>query len=149
MIGQNRQTEIGIAQSPTTLTHDAKFSRLVQALAGLEALAVILTMIQGTTLGAEPLAALGASPAQQATAALGGHAGAKTMGAGAMQIAGIECAFHGSSTGLNIRASIRENNDLRGSREAARVLTGPGCVNRRPGNLELDSLPLSFTLSTA
>jgi hypothetical protein len=45
-------------------------------------------------LRTETLAALGASPAEQTATTLGGHAGAETVGARAMQITGIECTFH-------------------------------------------------------
>jgi hypothetical protein len=49
-------------------------------------------------LRTESLAALGATPGEQAATALGGHAGAKTVGARAMQITGIECSFHSGTS---------------------------------------------------
>jgi hypothetical protein len=54
-----------------------------------------------------------------------------------MQITGIESTFH-SATQAKTTGQINELGDLR---KAARVLSEHGCVNRRPFNLELDSLP--------
>ncbi len=79
-------------------------------------------------LRTETLEAFGAAPGQQATARLGGHASTEAVGAGAVQIAGVECTFHSIRT----RAS---------SRKAGRVLSVLPCVNRRILKLELDSLP--------
>ena len=46
-------------------------------------------------LRTEALAALGTAPGEQSAPALRGHARAKAVGSGTMQIAGIKCAFHG------------------------------------------------------
>ncbi len=67
--------------------------------------------------------------------ALGGHAGAKAVGAGAVQVTGIECTFH--SDRKTKSRDIRER--------PARVLSGPRCVNRRFHRLELDFEPFCRT----
>ncbi len=59
------------------------------------------------------------------------------VGTGSMQVTGIESTFH-SATQTKTTGQINELGDLR---EAARVLSGHGCVNRRLCKLELDSLP--------
>jgi hypothetical protein len=67
----------------------------MQALARLEGKFTDRPRVPRLELRTESLAAHGATPGKQAAAALGGHAGTKTMGARAVQIAGIECTFHG------------------------------------------------------
>ena len=62
--------------------HITKFGRLVQTLARLERQFTDLDSL--SALGTETLAALGAAPSQQSTAALGGHARTKTAGTGTM-----------------------------------------------------------------
>jgi hypothetical protein len=59
------------------------------------------------------------------------------VGPGTMQITGVKGTFH-SATRAKTTGQIKGLGDLR---KAARVLSGHGCVNRRPFNLELDSLP--------
>lgn len=49
-------------------------------------------------LGNQLLAASGAAAGENLTAIFGGHAGAKTVGAFAFQIAGLECSFHDITT---------------------------------------------------
>ena len=63
--------------------HITKFGRLVQTLARLERQFTDLDSLE-RKLGTETLAALGAAPGQQSTAALGGHARTKTVGTGTM-----------------------------------------------------------------
>ena len=48
----------------------------------------------GLLSGGEDLAALCAATVEDLAAALGGHAGAETVGALALQYAGLECSFH-------------------------------------------------------
>src|ERR1700733_11147611 len=55
-----------------------------------------------------------------------------------MQITGVEGTFHSSATRAKTTGQIKGMGDLR---RVARVLSEHGCVNRRPFNLELDSLP--------
>src|ERR1700722_6517222 len=87
--------------------------------------------------GTEALAALGTAAREQSATALRCHARAKAVGAGTMGGNRIESAFH-SATQTKTTGQINELGDLR---KAARVLSEDGCVNRRTGKLELDSLP--------
>jgi hypothetical protein len=95
--------------------------------------------------GAEELASLGAAAGEQSATALRGHARAKTVGTGSMQITGIESTFH-SATQAKTTGQINELGDLR---KAARVLSEHGCVNRRLSELELDSLPFRLLCPVA
>jgi hypothetical protein len=96
-------------------------------------------------LRAEQLATLGAAAGEQSATALRGHARAKTVGTGSMQITGIESTFH-SATQAKTTGQINELGDLR---KAARVLSEHGCVNRRLSELELDSLPFRLLCPVA
>jgi hypothetical protein len=77
--------------------------------------------------GTEALAAFRTAPCEHLTAALGRHARAKSMRTGTMQVTRVEGTFHEALSGKTI-GQINALGDLR---EAARVLTEPGSVNRR------------------
>src|SRR5690606_35542160 len=62
-----------------------------------------LTTRSGLSDG-QTLAALGAATGQNLTAVLGGHAGTETVGAGALEGAGLESTFHLDLPGWSIRA---------------------------------------------
>jgi hypothetical protein len=84
MIGQDRQAEEGIGEFSTAPRNLAKFGRLVQTLARLERQFTDYWTALRSASGTEALAALGATPGQQSTATLGGHARAETVGTGTM-----------------------------------------------------------------
>ena len=66
----------------------------MQALARLEPQFADRSSVPDIALRTEALAALRPAASEQTPAALGGHAGPEAMGACAVQITGIECAFH-------------------------------------------------------
>ena len=102
IIGQHRQTKISVGEFSAALPYGAKFGRLVQTFARLERQRLDWLgdrKVPSNALRAESLAALGTTTGQQVAAALGGHAGTKSMGTGTMQIAGIKSTFHSTASG--------------------------------------------------
>jgi hypothetical protein len=84
MIGQDRQTKIGIGKSFAAPLHFAKFGRLVQTLARLERQFTDRWSVLNAESGTEALAPLGAAAGEQPATALRRHASAKAVGSGTM-----------------------------------------------------------------
>ena len=57
-------------------------------------------------LDSQTLAALGATTRQDLTAVLGGHTSTETVGASALEGAGLESAFHDALPGDSLRAGM-------------------------------------------
>src|ERR1700730_8879807 len=93
LIGKHLQTEKGVRKFLAAPFEVTKFGRLVQSHARPE-FQFTNCRVGPERLRTEALAALRAAPSQCPTAALGRHAGAKAVSAGAVQIAGIEGTFH-------------------------------------------------------
>jgi hypothetical protein len=105
MVGQNRESKISVGEFSTPPLHIAKFGRLMQTLARLER--QFTDRVALIALRTETLAAFGAPAGKQSAAALGGHARAETVGAGTMQITGIESTFHSATREQKPRAKSR------------------------------------------
>jgi len=84
MIGQDRQTKIGIGKFFAAPLHFAKFGRLMQTLARLERQFTDRWAVLNAKSGTEALAPLGAAAGKQPAAALRRHARAKAVGSGTM-----------------------------------------------------------------
>ena len=97
--GDGKQT---IRETPAGLLDGLEVTGLGQALARFERQDADgrspRTMAACAALRTETLAALGAAACQQAAPALGRHASAEPVRAVTVQIAGVECAFHGGDS---------------------------------------------------
>ncbi len=70
----------------------------------------------------QPGATFGAPGLDHLTPVLGGHPGTETMGAGALEVAGLECAFHGGSPNFVCDA---------GKARPGRPPSGPGALTKK------------------
>ena len=75
-------------------------------------------------LGAQMLAALGATTAQDGAAAGGGHAGAETVGAGSSDFTGLVCSLHCSSS---LRVAAATDSRPGGPARVLRDISGKAC----------------------
>ena len=100
VIGQGRQAEILVPAASALQPYLPEFGGLVQALVRLEPeVADGPGNLTRSALRTEALAALGTATREQTASALGGHAGAEAVCAGAVQVARVECTFHSDRIG--------------------------------------------------
>ena len=77
------------------------------------------------SLGRKALAALGAATLEHQAAGLGRHPLAEAVAAGALQVTGLECPFHGNLLWSNLVSAGKINEEDRQCQEKQAVIHSP------------------------